>query len=73
MLANPDTLDFAVAVAPEFAQALAGLAGIPVAKIGLQPDDFRKELPARDVELIRTAPTDKPFDSQIDVDASNRQ
>lgn len=39
---------------------------------GLFADGIRRSLPPRDLAVLREKDTAKPFDSQIDVDASNR-
>ncbi len=69
----PEALDFTLkADAPVFSE-IPGFEQIPVEKIGIYSDFFRPEVPARDMELLRTGNTDRGFDSQVDVDASNRR
>lgn len=45
---------------------------IDTARWGLQRDVWRRELPTRDVAELRRLDAFAPFDSQLDVDASNR-
>jgi hypothetical protein len=72
MFVDPAELDFSLKPdAPVFAE-ISGFPQIPMAKIGLFADAYRPEVPPRDMELLRTADTDGGFDSQTDVNASNR-
>lgn len=67
---DPDHLTVRI---PEGMEGLpAGFVKAFVKDIGLQIDGIRKSLPARDLAALRGKDTSKPFDSQIDVDASNR-
>lgn len=70
---NPEELDFTIKPdAPVFAE-LPNFPQVPVAKIGLYPDAYRPVVPPRDMELLRTGITERGFDSQTDVDASNKR
>jgi hypothetical protein len=72
MFIDPDNLDFTLKPdAPVFAE-IPGFEQIPVAKIGLYADAYRPVVPPRNMEQLRTEPTDRGFDSQTDVNASNR-
>lgn len=54
-------------VIPDFPQ-------VPMSKIGLYPDAFRPEVPARDMKLLREGDTSGGgFDSLVDVEATNRK
>jgi hypothetical protein len=69
---NPEALDFTLKPdAPVFSE-IPGFRQIPMAKIGLYADYYRPVVPPRDMELLRTGNTERGFDSQTDVDASNR-
>lgn len=65
--ADAASLDFAPGSTP------AALPPIDLADYGLQRDEFRRTLPARDLALLRDGDTKrKKFDSQQDVDAYPR-
>jgi hypothetical protein len=73
MFENPEELNFTLKPGaaifsdnPEFQQ-------IPVSQIGLYADSYRPVVPPRDMELLRTGNTDRGFDSQTDIDASNKR
>lgn len=69
---DPSQLDFALrSDAPVFRE-IPGFPQIPMARIGLFADAYRPVVPPRDMELLRTGETDRGFDSQVDVNASNR-
>jgi hypothetical protein len=44
-----------------------------IGQAGLVRDAHRTVIPPRDLELLRTADTSRTFDSQTDIDASNRK
>jgi hypothetical protein len=72
MFVDPDNLDFTLKPdAPVFTE-IPGFEQIPVAKIGLYADAYRPVVPPRNMEQLRTEATDRGFDSQTDVNASNR-
>lgn len=72
MFVDPDNLDFTLKPdAPVFTE-IPGFEQIPVAKIGLYADAYRAVVPPRNMEQLRTEATDRGFDSQTDVNASNR-
>lgn len=67
VFADVRSLDF---TAPES----SGLPKLALARFGLQRDEFRRELPARDMRLLREGDTRrKAFDSQQDVEAYPRR
>ncbi len=52
----------------------SGLPALSLDRYGLQLDEFRRELPARDMKLLRDGDTRrKAFDSQQDVEAYKRR
>jgi hypothetical protein len=54
--------------------ANSGLPAVSLDRYGLQLDEFRRELPARDMKLLRDGDTRrKAFDSQQDVEAYKRR
>lgn len=64
-------LDFALR--DPAAPAFAGRAPFDLSRYGLQVDEFRPEVPGRDLELLRSGDTKrKAFDSQQDVNAYPR-
>jgi hypothetical protein len=70
---DPDTLDFRFADPVAVQALLPGFTEIPFESIGLQIDEMRRTIPVRDLEQLRRESTAKrKFDSQTDVDASNR-
>jgi len=70
---NPSELDFTIKPgAPVFSE-IPNFPQVPVAKIGLYPDVYRPNVPPRDMELLKTGSTERGFDSQTDVDASNKR
>lgn len=71
MFADVEALDFSIK--PEASIGIPGFQPIPVRKIGVHPDDYRALVPPRDLELLRVGNTGHAFDSQTDIDASNRQ
>jgi hypothetical protein len=73
MFVDPEALNFSLKPdAPVFA-AIPGFPNIPFEKIGIYPDAYRPVVPPRDMELLRTGKTERGFDSQTDIDASNRK
>lgn len=72
MFVNPAELDFSLKPDAAVFQEISGFEQIPMARIGLFADAYRPSVPPRDMELLRTADTDGGFDSQTDVNASNR-
>jgi len=72
MFVNPAELDFSLKPDAAVFQEISGFEQIPMARIGLFADAYRPAVPPRDMELLRTADTDGGFDSQTDVNASNR-
>jgi hypothetical protein len=44
-----------------------------IGRAGLVRDAHRKSIPPRDIDLLRNADTNRTFDSQTDIDASNRK
>jgi len=72
MFIDADNLDFTLKPdAPVFAQ-IPDFQQIPVARIGLYADAYRPVIPQRNMEQLRTESTERGFDSQTDVNASNR-
>ena len=70
---NVEALDFTLKPdGPVFA-AIPTFEQIPWEKIGPYPDAYRPVVPARDMELLKTGNTESGFDSQTDVDASNKR
>jgi hypothetical protein len=72
MFVNPAELDFSLKPDAAVFREISGFDQIPMARIGLFADAYRPSVPPRDMELLRTADTDGGFDSQTDVNASNR-
>lgn len=72
MFVDPDNLDFTLKPDAAVFKEIPGFEQIPVAKIGLYADAYRPVVPPRDMELLRTGKTDRGFDSQTDINASNR-
>ncbi len=73
MFVNPQDFDFALKLdAPVFAE-IPTFQNIPTEKIGIYSDVYRPQVPPRDMELLRTGNTERGFDSQTDVDASNKK
>jgi hypothetical protein len=65
--ADPASLNFTLT------NAKSGAPAVDFARYGLQVDEFRPTLPARDLELLKSGDTKrKKFDSQQDVDAYKR-
>ncbi len=73
MFVNPAELNFALKPDAAVFEEITGFQQVPVEKIGLFADAYRPVVPPRDMELLRSADTDGGFDSQTDVNASNRQ
>lgn len=71
-LVDPAGLNFSprdLAANPE----LKPFAALDLARYGIQPDEFRTAIPARDIDLLRSGNTKrKAFDSQQDVNAYPR-
>lgn len=72
MFVDPANLDFTLKPEAAVFQQIPSFQQVPVAKIGLYSDFFRPVIPERDMELLRTGNTQAHFDSQTDIDASNR-
>jgi hypothetical protein len=71
MFVDAHNLDFSLkADSPVFSQ-IPDFPNISMAKIGLYPDSYRPVVPPRDLERLRTEDTDRGFDSQTDIEASN--
>ncbi len=67
VFANPAALNFK-------ATAGSGLPAISLERYGLQLDEFRRTIPARDMKLLQEGDTTrKTFDSQQDVEAYKRR
>jgi hypothetical protein len=72
MFVDPDQLDFNLkSDAAVFAQ-IPDFVQIPMSKIGIYADVYRPVVPARNMEQLRNEPTERRFDSQTDVNASNQ-
>lgn len=69
---NPEELDFALKPDAAVFAEIPNFEQIPMGKIGLFADAYRPSVPPRNMELLRTGETDGGFDSQTDVNASNR-
>jgi hypothetical protein len=69
---NPEKLDFALKPDAAVFAEIPTFEQIPMGKIGLFADAYRPSVPPRNMELLRTGETDGGFDSQTDVNASNR-
>ena len=70
---DPAALNFELRDSTALQSLLPGFEPIPLTEIGLQPDMFRPDPPARDLGQLLNEPTARrKFDSQTDVDASNR-
>ncbi len=68
---NPADFDFSVKPDSIVFQQIPSFPPINFEKIGVYGDKYRAVVPPRDAELLRTGNTDRGFDSQTDVDASN--
>ncbi|MDX6765243.1 MAG: right-handed parallel beta-helix repeat-containing protein [Candidatus Methylacidiphilales bacterium] len=73
LLPGAQELDFSIPEAAQLPASLAPLRAIPLAKIGLQQDEFRKVVPPRDMKLLREGKTERRFDSLQDIEATNQQ
>jgi hypothetical protein len=73
IFANPDAFDFALKPDAPVLASLPQFELIPTGKIGLYPDAYRPTVPERDMELLRTGNTARGFDSQTDMEASNKK
>jgi hypothetical protein len=70
---DPEALNFTPSQPEELQRLLPGLHTFPVAGIGLQTDEFRRSIPARNLKQLQSESTARRrFDSQTDVDATNR-
>ncbi len=70
---NPAELDFSLKPdAPVFTE-ISGFPNPMMSKVGLYADAYRPVVPARDIERLRAESTERYFDSQTDVDASNKK
>ena len=67
---DPENFNFAIK--PDAQVPAPGFEPIPFEKIGLVEDEYRTKVPERDMQLLRTGKTERHFDSQTDIDASNR-
>jgi hypothetical protein len=70
---DAENLDFTLRKDAPIFQDLPDFPQFPTDKIGPQPDEYRAEIPPRDMEKLRNESTEGGFDSQTDVDATNRQ
>jgi hypothetical protein len=69
----PERLDFTLTDPKRLESLLPGFPAIPWEKIGLQPDDLRPSVPERNwAQLDSESTARRRFDSQTDIDASNR-
>jgi hypothetical protein len=73
LFSNIENLDFTLKSDSPVFQEIPGFKQIPVSKIGIYPDAYRPLVPSRDMELLKTGNTDSGFDSQMDVNASNKK
>lgn len=73
LFVDVETLDFTLKPDSAVFQEIPGFQQIPVSKIGIYPDAYRPVVPPRDMELLKSGNTDSGFDSQMDVNASNKK
>ncbi len=73
MFVDPSGLDFSLKPDAGVFSEIPSFQNIPFDKIGIYPDPYRPVIPPRDMELLRTGKTERGFDSQTDIDASNRK
>ena len=73
MFVDVENLDFTLQKDAPVFQDLPDFPQFPTEKIGPQPDEYRAQIPPRDMEKLRNENTEGGFDSQTDVDASNRR
>ncbi len=74
LFSDPGLLDFSVRDASRLDTLLPGFQPIPFGRIGLVTNENRTQLPPRDLEQLRNESTARrKFDSQVDVDASDRR
>ena len=73
MFVDAENLDFTLKKDAPVFQDLPDFPQFPTEKIGPQPDEYRAQIPPRDMEKLRNESTEGGFDSQTDVDASNRR
>ncbi len=73
MFVDAENLDFTLKKDAPVFQDLPEFPQFPTDKIGPQPDEYRAQIPPRDMEKLRNESTEGGFDSQTDVDASNRR
>jgi hypothetical protein len=71
---DPATLNFALRPGAAAFQSLPGIESVPMDRIGLQIDEYRREVPPRGSAAGTTAdPKAAGFDSVRDIEASNRE
>jgi hypothetical protein len=73
LFADVNDLDFSLKPDSAVFQEIPSFQQIPVSKIGIYPDAYRPVVPSRNMELLKTGNTDSGFDSQMDVNASNKK
>jgi len=73
MFVDADAFNFTLKPDAAIFTAIPSFQKIPFDKIGVYPDFYRPVVPPRDMELLRTGKTDRGFDSQTDIDASNKR
>jgi hypothetical protein len=69
---DPANFNFALKPGVAATLGLKDFKPIPFNRIGLYTDEYRAMLPPRDDALLRNGNTERHFDSQTDLDASNR-
>lgn len=69
---DPDNFNFTLKPTADVLSQIKELASISFDNVGLYRDEYRASIPERDMSLLRTANTERHFDSLTDVNASNR-
>lgn len=70
---NPEELDFSLKPGVQIFTEIPNFPNPQMSKVGLYVDAYRPAVPPRDMEQLRTVSTERHFDSQTDVDASNKK
>jgi hypothetical protein len=73
MFVDPDALNFTLKPDAAVFTQIPGFEPVPFEKIGPYPDSYRPVVPPRDMALLKSGGTERGFDSQTDIDASNRK
>ncbi len=71
---DAENFDFTVKPGSSLIASIVGFPPIPFQQIGLQADEYRKNIPPRDMKLLKEGDTTKrKFSSSTDIEASNKK